>query len=195
MQRKHASLKLLLLSATLLAGAHAARADDGGLDNTGQTPLPTGQLITPTFATGSSFTTLNPDLPEYTAAVGNHPFFHPNGAIASTLSPDGKTLAVMTSGFNVLDDTNAKLLGTGAEFVILYDVSNPSAPVQKQTLRPLNTGGASYPTVRTGTMMRRHIEAATAPTAAPPRLSYSVSHACSMRRGRCGSRTRPRWRW
>jgi len=46
----------------------------------------------------------------------------------------------MTSGCNVLDDASAKLVGTGAEFVILYDVSNPRTPVQKQTLRPLNTG-------------------------------------------------------
>jgi len=138
-KRERVSLKMLLLSATLLAGAHIARADDGALDNTGQAPLPTGQFITPTFATGSTFTTLSPDLPEYTPAIGNYPNFHPHGAIASTLSPDGKTLAVMTSGYNVLDDANARLVGSGAEFVVLYDVSNPRAPVQKQTLRPANT--------------------------------------------------------
>jgi len=145
-RRKRIPLKVLLLSATLLggvgvAGVRGARADidDGKLDNTGQAPLPSGQFITPTFATGSTFTVLNPDLPEYTPAIGNYPYFHPNGAIASTLSPDGKTLAVMTSGYNVLDDAAAKLVGTGAEFIILYDVSNPRSPVQKQTLRPLNT--------------------------------------------------------
>jgi len=145
-RRKRVPLRMLLLSATVLAGiglagVREARADmdDGKLDNTGQAPLPSGQFITPTFATGSTFTVLNPDLPEYTPAIANYPYFHPNGAIASTLSPDGKTLAVMTSGYNVLDDASAKLVGTGAEFVILYDVSNPRAPVQKQTLRPLNT--------------------------------------------------------
>jgi len=132
-------LKTALLSATLLAGATAAWADDGGPDNSGQAPLPTGQFITPTFATGSTFSLLNPAQPEYTPAVGNYPYFHPDGAIASTLSPDGKTLAVMTSGYNVLDDQNAKLVGNGAEFVILYDVTNPRAPVQTQTLRPANT--------------------------------------------------------
>ena len=71
---------------------------------------------------------------EYTPAVGNYPYFRPNGAIASTLSPDGKTLAVMTSGYNTLDDFNGNLVGTGAEFVILYDVSTPGAPVKKQAL-------------------------------------------------------------
>jgi DNA-binding beta-propeller fold protein YncE len=134
-------VKALLLSTTLLAGSGSAWADldDGDLDNTGQAPLPSGQFITPTFATGSTFAVLSPDIPEYTSAIGNFPNFHPNGAIASTLSPDGKTLAVMTSGYNVLDDASGNLVGTGAEFVILYDVSNPRSPVKKQTLRPPNT--------------------------------------------------------
>ena len=132
--------KVLLLSTTLLSGATAAWAqNDGDLDNHGVAPLPSGQYITPTFATGSTFSVLSPDIPEYTPAVGNYPNFHPNGAIASTLSPDGKTLAVMTSGYNTLDDAKTNLLGTGAEFVILYDVSNPGTPVKKQTLRPANT--------------------------------------------------------
>jgi len=82
---------------------------------------------------------ISPDIPEYNAAIANYPNFHPNGAIASTLSPVGKTLAVMTSGYNVLDDSQGNLVGTGAEFVILYDVSNPRAPTKKQTLRPANT--------------------------------------------------------
>ena len=142
MQRGFGSvLKVLLLSTTLLAGTTGAQADldDGDLDNTGQAPLPSGQFITPTFATGSAFSVLSPDIPEYTPAIGNYPNFRPGGAIASTLSPDGKTLAVMTSGYNVLDDARGNLVGTGAEFVILYDVSNPRAPRQKQTLRPPNT--------------------------------------------------------
>ena len=148
MQRNVRSvLKVMLLSTTLLTGISAGwaadpddpGAGDGAGDNTGAATLPSGQLITPTFATGSTFSVLSPDLPEYTSAVANYPLFHPNGAIASVLSPDGKTLAVMTSGYNVLDDAQTKLVGTGAEFVILYDVSNPRAPVKKQTLRPLDT--------------------------------------------------------
>ena len=133
------SLRTALLSATLLAGVGIARADDGGPDNTGAAPLPSGQLITPTFATGSVFSLFSPAQPEYTAAVGNYPFFHPDGIIASTLSPDGKTLAVMTAGYNVLDDAKADLVGNGAEFIALYDISKPGKPVLTQTLRPLNT--------------------------------------------------------
>jgi len=84
LKRKNTSSKVLLLSATLLAssglassGVAWADVSDGDLDNTGQAPLPTGQYITPTFATGSTFTTLNPDLPEYTPAIGNYPH-HPS---------------------------------------------------------------------------------------------------------------------
>ncbi len=137
--RNLSSLKVALLSATLLAGIGSARADDGSPDNTGQAPLPTGQLITPSFARGASFSLFSPAQPEYTAAIGNYPFFHPGGIIASAFSPDRKTLAVVTSGYNVLDDANANLVGNGAEFVALYDVSNPRVPVLTQTLRPLNT--------------------------------------------------------
>ncbi|MFL5254522.1 MAG: WD40 repeat domain-containing protein, partial [Rhodopila sp.] len=132
--------KTVLLSATLLGVSPGAWADGAIPDaNSGQVPLPTGQFITPTFATGSSFSVLSPDIREYTPSVGNYPNFHPDGAIASTLSPDGKTLAVMTSGYNTLDDKQGNLLGNGAEFVILYDVSSPRAPAKKQTLRPPNT--------------------------------------------------------
>ena len=140
MQRRFdLTLRAALLSATLLGGTNAAWADDYDADNNGQAPLPSGQYITPTFATGAQFSVLNPTIAEYTSAVGNYPHFRPDGAIASTLSPDGKTLAVMTSGYNTLNDASGNLLGSGAEFIILYDVSNPRHPVQKQTLRPANT--------------------------------------------------------
>ncbi|MEO8812801.1 MAG: hypothetical protein ABI376_07820, partial [Caulobacteraceae bacterium] len=55
--------------------------------------LPTGQAITPTAAAGAVFQPLNPDLrsdPGYT--VGQ--------ASAMALSPDGRTLLILTSGFN-----------------------------------------------------------------------------------------------
>lgn len=150
------STKAALLCATLLSAAAAPAIgtaapaghigpfsvdpiDDGIADNTGLAPLPTGQLVTPTAAPGANFSLLSPYQPEYTSAIANYPYFKPDGAIASTLSPDGRTLAVMTSGYNVLDDVNANLVGNGAEFIVLYDVSKPRAPVMIQTLRPLNT--------------------------------------------------------
>ena len=127
--------------------AGAVRADDGIPDNTGLLPLPSQQFITPTFVPGSTFTPLSPTIVEYTSAVGGYPNFKPDGAIASTLSPDGKTLAVMTSGYNTLNSSTGALLPTpkgsgitpGSEFIVLYDVSTPGSPVMKQTLRPPNT--------------------------------------------------------
>jgi YVTN family beta-propeller protein len=129
-------LKAALLSATLLAGAAGsawAGIDDGEADNTGQLPLPTGQYLTPTAATGSTFQALNPGLPD-------SPSFRPDGAIATALSPDGKTLLVMTSGYNTLNDSRGKLAADGkAEYIFVFDVTNPRQPVQKQILRPANT--------------------------------------------------------
>jgi len=142
MRLRHASipLKTLLLSATLLAGAGLASAgsawadvDDGVADNNGQLPLPSGQYITPTAATGSTFQKLNPNNPQY-------PSFRPNGAIATVRSPDGKTLLVMTSGYNTLDDAQGHLAATAnSEYIFVFDVSNPRAPVQRQVLTPANT--------------------------------------------------------
>ncbi len=130
-----------------LTTAASAQGGDGVGDNTGVTPLPSQQYITPTFAPGSSFAVLTPTIAEYTSAVGNYPNFEPDGAIASALSPDGTTLAVVTSGYNTLNDANGDLLGTpngsgitpGAEFIVLYNVTTPGSPVQIQTLRPPNT--------------------------------------------------------
>ena len=136
LNRASIPLKAVLLSATLLAGAAGsawADVDDGVADNNGQLPLPSGQFITPTAATGSTFQTLNPGLPDY-------PTFRPDGAIATALSPDGKTLLVMTSGYNTLNDSQGNLAADGAaEYVFVFDVTNPRQPVQKQILRPANT--------------------------------------------------------
>jgi DNA-binding beta-propeller fold protein YncE len=124
-----------------------AQSDDGAPDNTGLAPLPSQQFITPTFAPGSTFSVLSPSIVEYTSAVGNYPNFKPDGAIASTLSPDGTTLAVMTSGYNTLNNASGDLLPTpkgsgitpGSEFIVLYNVTTPGSPVMIQTLRPPNT--------------------------------------------------------
>ena len=63
----------------------------------------TGQSISPSAAPGAVFQPLNPDLPglpDYTAGQA--------GAVA--LSPDGKTLAIVTSGFNLLFGADGKAI-------------------------------------------------------------------------------------
>jgi DNA-binding beta-propeller fold protein YncE len=129
------SLKTLLLSATLLASAGPAWADldDGIADNNGQLPLPSGQFITPTADPGSTFQTLNPGLPDF-------PNFVPNGAITTALSPNGKTLLIMTDGYNTLSNAQGDLAADGnQEYVFVYNVSNPRQPSLTQVLRPNNT--------------------------------------------------------
>lgn len=130
-----ALLKAALLSATMLAGGAPAWADDGGLDNTGQAPLPTGQFITPTFATGASLQSLNPGL-------ADHPTYLATNAVRTLLSPDGATLLVMTSGYNSLADANGAAEPSASdEYVFVYDVSgaNRTAPRQTQVVKVPNT--------------------------------------------------------
>src|ERR1700759_3707574 len=55
--------------------------------NTGQVPLPTGQLITPDALPGAFQQPLNPGLSAY-------PNFVAGEAVKSQLSPDGTTLAI-----------------------------------------------------------------------------------------------------
>jgi DNA-binding beta-propeller fold protein YncE len=92
----------------------------------------TGQSITPAAAPGAVFQPLNPDLPglaDYTAGQA--------GAVA--LSPDGKTLAIVTSGFNLMFGADGKAIpDQSKEYVFLYDVSGPT-PVKRQVIAVPNT--------------------------------------------------------
>jgi YVTN family beta-propeller protein len=85
------------------------------------TPISTGQSITPAAAPGSVFGTLNPHLksaPKY--VVGQ--------AVSTAVSPDRKTLLVLTSGYN--DDPEP---ATKSEFVFVFDIAS-GKPVQLQAL-------------------------------------------------------------
>ena len=94
--------------------------------------IPTGQVVTPTAASGSIFTTLDPELPDA-------PGFVAGQASALALSPDGRTLLILTSGFNRLNDaTGAAIPSQSSEYVFVYDVSGP-APIKRQVLRVANT--------------------------------------------------------
>src|SRR5262249_11469840 len=95
--------------------------------------LPTGQFITPTAARGSVFQPLNPH-------VASSPNYTVGQAMSTAVSPDGKTLLVLTSGFNL----NANAAGTAAdpptsvEFVFVFDIST-GAPNQLQAIPVPNT--------------------------------------------------------
>ncbi|GAC1311283.1 MAG: alkaline phosphatase family protein [Vulcanimicrobiaceae bacterium] len=132
-------LTAAVLSLCFCSSAFAAAAVPGA-----RTVIPTGQAITPTAAPGALFERLaNPQLrPDGNADADD--------AVATALSPDGTTLVVLTSGFNVsVNDTSGRPLrfpvldpltglpdpsvvdpnvgGTGgynqAEFAFVYDVT------------------------------------------------------------------------
>jgi YVTN family beta-propeller protein len=123
-------LKVGLFAVGALTVMSAGWADDGQIDNTGQAPLPSGQYITPTAAPGSTYTPLNPGL-----AVD--PTFVANGGIKTALSPDGKTLLVLTSGYNLVANAAGTAYAATSQYLFVYDVSgaNAQAPVQTQVIQ------------------------------------------------------------
>jgi YVTN family beta-propeller protein len=91
--------------------------------------LPTGATITPDAAPGSVFQPLKVSLPDY-------PNYSPDSAETTAVSPDGKTLLILTSGFNLnLDSNGGYQPQDSGEYIFVYDISSPSVPVQKQVVQ------------------------------------------------------------
>src|SRR5579872_1774496 len=79
--------------------------------------VPTGQLISPLAAPGAIFPPLNPDLHDLPAFTVDH-------AASMTLSPDGKTLLILSTGFNRnvgADGKNIPALSN--EYVFVYGLA------------------------------------------------------------------------
>ncbi len=118
--------------------------------------LPTGQVITPSAAPGSTFAPLSTGLrPDGSADA--------SGAVSTQLSPDGKTLLVLTSGYNlnfnkqdntktaitypVLDPVTGQpsAITTGkAEWVFVFDVSQGKLVKKQQINIPNTYNGLSW---------------------------------------------------
>jgi DNA-binding beta-propeller fold protein YncE len=123
-RRSKHRLCLAILAVSIFGTAHAK--------NAAREFIPTGMKITPTAALGSVFQTLNPDLP-------NRPQFVADHAVDMATSPDGKTLLVLTSGYNRnADAAGARIAAESNEYVFVYDISNGN-PVKKQVLQVPNT--------------------------------------------------------
>jgi len=92
------------------------------------------QQITPLAPNNSNFQSLIPGLP-------NYPNWQAGQAVSSVVSPDGKTLLVLTSGFNRIylanngsnPDSTAYDYPNSQEYVFIYDISQ-GAPLQKQVV-------------------------------------------------------------
>lgn len=91
-----------------------------------------GQVVTPLAPAGAIFGRLNPgltDFPDYTA--GN--------AVKTAISPDGRTLLVLTSGYNHLNYAQGvREAADSNEYVFVFDLSQNRLQ-QKQVLQVANT--------------------------------------------------------
>src|SRR5438132_1547977 len=103
-------LRMRVFAATISALAivavmylRVAKADDDAQAEKGAF-LPTGVRITPTAAPGSIFQPLNPGL-------ASDPTFTVGQAVTTVISPDGKTLLILTSGYNKQNFTSGPNVG------------------------------------------------------------------------------------
>ena len=105
--------------------------------NTGTSQiLSTNQLITPLAPRGARFEPLNPGL-------SDNPSYTVGQAVSTVVSPDGKTLLILTSGYNLENYSSGPNLGStnpadSTEFVFVFDISGPT-PLQKQAIPVPNT--------------------------------------------------------
>ena len=125
--------KTIVLALTILAVAGLANAQR---DNDGdqKSPTPPGLYITPTALANAVQQPLNPGLT-------NYPNFVAGEAVKAVVSPDGKTLAILTAGMNSLYDTSGSVDTTAStQFLFLFDISgaNKTNPVLKQVIQQLN---------------------------------------------------------
>src|SRR3989454_1753529 len=127
------TLALAFSSVISIGAVISAKADDDDLKK--GTFIPTGVRITPSAAPGSLFQALNPGL-------SFDPSFTVGQAVTTAISPDGKTLLILTSGYNSQNFTSGPNLGNtnpdeSNEYIFVFDIS-VSRPLQTQVLQVPN---------------------------------------------------------
>jgi YVTN family beta-propeller protein len=153
-RKRYLLLSLLVTAVIVVSGIQLASARVATTNPVGDLPnggaiLPTGQVITPTAAPGSTFTILGTDRRSDNNAAAAE-------AVTITLSPDSKTLLVLTSGYNqnfrdeqtgaffeypVLDPQTgqpSEVTTRKAEWVFVFDTSNGKL-LKKQQINIPNT--------------------------------------------------------
>ncbi|VWC69117.1 lipoprotein [Burkholderia lata] len=123
--------KILVLAGAVAATLTACNSDSvnptATLGDTTSTLLSTGQRVTPSAAPGTTLVALNPGLQDVPDLIAGQP-------VSEALSPDRKTLLVLTSGYNNRLDAGGKLINADSnEYVFVFDVSG-GTPVKKQVL-------------------------------------------------------------
>ncbi len=126
-----------VLMGGLLASASSLTPRAPAQLNSGQPQiLSTNQTITPLAPRGAVFEALNPKLddnPDYT--VGQ--------AVSTVVSPDGETLLILTSGFNLWAYPDGPKAGKknpadSTEWVLVFDIAS-ATPIQTQAIPVPNT--------------------------------------------------------
>jgi len=102
------------------------------LQAVGQILPNTGQRITPLAPRAAGFEPLNPSL-------SDSPGYLAGQAVSTVVSPDGKTLLILTSGYNLLNNAaGSRNTADSTQFVFVYDISD-NLPVKKQVVQVPNT--------------------------------------------------------
>ena len=121
----------------LICGYSAGNCDNSAVQPPQAQFLPNmGQQITPTAPLGSRFETLNPGLP-------GKPDWLASQAVTTVVSPDRKTLLVLTSGYNRVYTSTPSTpypwyTPFSNEYVFIYDIST-NTPIKKQVVQIPNT--------------------------------------------------------
>jgi DNA-binding beta-propeller fold protein YncE len=90
------------------------------------------QSITPLAPPGTEFQELNPDLTDDPAWLAGQ-------AATTVVSPDGKTLLILTTGYNrFFNASDQEPAADSNEYVFVYDISTDK-PIKKQVLQVENT--------------------------------------------------------
>lgn len=106
-----------LLALAAMAGSTAAST----------AALPTGQTITPMAAKAAVFSPLR-------TGTGPHPDYVADGAAAMRISPNGRQMLILTSGYNRYNSPGGKLLkGQSGQYVFVYNLTAKGAALS-QTL-------------------------------------------------------------
>jgi YVTN family beta-propeller protein len=94
--------------------------------------LADGDGLTPSAVPHAVFQPLNPHLSGYETYTAGQ-------AISTAISPDGKTLLILTSGYNLLEDSSGNNIPAASnEYVFIYNIAN-DVPVETQVLTVPNT--------------------------------------------------------
>ncbi len=125
-----------IIAAVSLAALPQQNDDDNDDRPSGQVIPNTGQRLTPLATRGAKFQPLNPELKDF-------PRYLAGQAVTTVVSPDKKTLLILTSGYNLLNATSGPNLGNqiaadSNEYVFIYRIAK-KIPVKKQVLQIPNT--------------------------------------------------------